>query len=101
MNSHSVSFDLEVANTICPECTKILCSFFNKDDIRIIDVKQFKKEREYEPCISSNFMVSIGGSYDYELNGHEIVIYNGTLVRISGYPQLHNFMREYTSRVFH
>ncbi len=100
MNSHSVPFDTELANSISPESTKILCSFFNKDNIHIIDVKQFEKETGYEPCISSTFMVCIGGSYDYEINGHEIVIHNGTLVRISGYSQLHNFMDEYTRRVF-
>jgi hypothetical protein len=101
MNSHSIPFDLELANSISPESTKILCSFFNKDDINIINVKQFQEERGYEPCISSTFMVSSGGSYDYEMNGHEIVIHNGTLARISGYPRLRSFMNEYTQRVFH
>ena len=100
MNSHSLPFDLELANSISTESTKILCSFFNKDNIRIIDVDQFKKERGYEPCISSTFMVSLGGSYDYVVNGREIVIHNGTLSQIQGYPQIWNFMNEYTRRAF-
>lgn len=100
MNSHSLPFDLELANSISPESTKILCSFFNKDDIRIIDVDQFKKERGYIPCISSTFTVSLGGSYDYEVDGRDIVIHNGTLARIQGYPQIRDFMNEYTHRAF-
>ena len=100
MNFYTTQFDMELANSISPESTKTICSFFNKDDIRIIDIKQFEKERGYTPWISSTFMVSSGGSYNYEMNGHEIVIHNGTLARISGYPQLWSFMNEYTQRVF-
>jgi hypothetical protein len=100
MNSYTLPFDLELANSISPEYTQILCSFFNKDDIRIIDVEKFEKERGYELCISSRFMVSIGGSYEYNKNGHIIIIHNGTLNRIQGYPQLKDFINEYTLRVF-
>ncbi len=51
-------------------------------EIQILDVDEFILEYKYEPCISSIFVVSLGGSYDYLIDGVECIIHNGTLSRL-------------------
>lgn len=64
------------------------------DEILILDTNKFVTERDYEPCISSIFVVSLGGSYDYQFDSVECVVHNGTLMRL-GNLQVHELQRAY------
>jgi hypothetical protein len=99
MNSFNIPFDIELANSISKEITTKLLTFFDEKDIKIFDVQSFIQAKQYEPCISSIFIVSEGGSYDYEKNGTFINIHNGTLISIDGFNGLRSFMNEYSDRV--
>jgi hypothetical protein len=95
MNNFTIPFDIDLGYSICPRTTQLLFTLFGESNIKIIDVKSFKNHYNYEPCISSRFMVSDGGSYDYTKENYNITIHNGTLSIIDGYPNIRNYMNKY------
>lgn len=64
------------------------------DEILILDTNKFLAERGYEPCVSSIFVVSLGGSYDYPFDSVECVIHNGILMHL-GNLQVQELQRAY------
>jgi len=94
MESCTTAFDLNIGNSICPITTTFLLNLFG-DDIKIIDINEFKKKYSYDPCISSRFMVTKGGSCNFTKNGYNIMTHNGTLQSIEGMPYINNFMALY------
>ena len=93
MNTCTTPFDKTIGNSISPQMTELLLSLF--DDIKIIDIKQFQEKYEFEPCISSRFMVTEGGTCYFKKNGYHIVTHNGTLHNIIEVPQVIRFMALY------
>lgn len=79
-------------NNAKDEAFEILKGLF--DEILILDTNKFFVERGYEPCVSSIFVVSLGGSYDYPFDSVECVVHNGTLMRL-GNLQVHELQRAY------
>jgi hypothetical protein len=74
------------------EAFVILKELFN--EILILDTNNFFVERGYEPCVSSIFVVSLGGSYDYPFDSVECVVHNGTLMKL-GNLQVYELQRAY------
>ena len=93
-------FDIDVANSISPVVTQKLLSFFREDSIRVLDIDKYLKIKMHNPCISSRFFVSDGGSYSYEQNYRHVYIHNGTIGFIDGFIEIFDFIGEYCSRVF-
>jgi hypothetical protein len=96
-NTHNLSkyfdkFDINIGNSICPIITSLLNKFFN---IKILNITEFTKDNNYYPYVSSCFIVSDGGSYDYVIDNKKIVIYNGSLHSIEGVPELSNYLNKY------
>jgi hypothetical protein len=100
MEPFLISFDLAIANSISPEVTQKLLSFFEADTIRVLNIDQYLKTKMHNPCISSHFFVSDGGSYSYEKNYRHVYIHNGTIGFIEGFIEVFDFISEYCSRVF-
>jgi len=94
METCAIPFNATIGNSISPQITSLLLTLFG-DNIKIIDVEKFKEKYMFEPCISSRFMVSKGGSCDFTKNGYNIIIHNGTLSRIEGIPQVNTYMSMY------
>lgn len=94
METCTSPFNPTIGNSICPQTTSLLLSLFG-DNIKIIDVEKFKDKYKFEPCISSRFMVTKGGSCDFTQNGYTIHTHNGTLCRIKDMPQVNRFMLMY------
>ena len=76
MESFSTPFDVECGNKISKNITQWLLNTFSLENIKIINNKEFTKNRGYEPCISSCLIVSKGGSYDYDIGYYTIYIHN-------------------------
>ncbi len=66
------------------EAFELLIKIF--DEIKILDVEAFFDEHKYEPCVSSVFVVSAGGSYDFILDGTNCYVHNGTLCTYGNLP---------------
>ena len=79
MNNHSYPFNQALAESISPEITQYMTKHFDK--ISVINQKEFAEKNGYEPCISSIFNVCRGGSFSYLIDGEEVSIHNGTLLR--------------------
>lgn len=95
MNSFTIPFNADLGNSICPKTTQLLFTLFGADNIKILDIDSFKNHYKFEPCISSRFIVSSGGSYDYDQEGYHITIHNGTLSMIDGYSHIIDYMNKY------
>ena len=79
MNNHLYPFNQALAESISPEITQYMTKHFDK--ISVINQKEFAEKNGYEPCISSIFNVCHGGSFSYLIDGEEVSIHNGTLLR--------------------
>jgi hypothetical protein len=94
MNTCTTPFNITIGNLISHQLTSILLSLFG-DDIKIIDRAKFVEKYNYEPCISSKFMVTNGGSCSFIKKGYTITTHNGTLCHIAELPQIIQFMSAY------
>ena len=101
MNNHSYPFNQTLAESISPEITQYLLKNFSK--ITVLNQKEFTEARGYEPCISSIFIVSDGGSFDFEIDGRSVYIHNGTLARFphpGGKLRFYQFTQLYEKAAF-
>ena len=99
----------------CPECDetfiKRLPRYFTKlntkkeayqiikdlfDDVLVLNESVFEAINGYKPVVASIFIVSLGGSYSYTLNGEKCSILNGTLQKL-GNLQIAELQRAYVS----
>jgi hypothetical protein len=76
MNKYLLSLDKNICDKIDIDLYYLLTTTFTS--VKILDVEKFEICEKYEPCVSSIFVVSEGGSY-YD---GDIEIYNGTLSSI-------------------
>lgn len=83
MNDHLVALDEGVCDKVRPGLYRELTEL--APGSKILDVRGFQAVQGREPCITSVFVVAVGGSFDYQDKQRRTVeVHNGTLVRIGG-----------------